>query len=163
MDFGHQHCNPDHLPVIFINNQNKNFILHLFLTLGQPTHPPLIYNQIFNISLQALVYLTETNVSPPPHTHPVNFVFSMMIPCNYRSTRSKRSNKGTNIVRGIVSCPEIKNGDLVKFRRTKGHDTLIEVGVISFEVEAPSKLSLSVYVKMRLVDCTIIFSSYNLF
>jgi hypothetical protein len=32
------------------------------------------------------------------------------------------------------------------FVGTKGHDTLIEVGVISFEVEAPSKFFLSAFV-----------------
>jgi hypothetical protein len=62
-----------------------------------------------------------------------------MIACNLRSARSKRIIKGPNKIRGIPGLPEIKNGDLVEFRRTIGHQTLNEIGVISFEVEAPSK------------------------
>ena len=60
--------------------------------------------------------------------------------------RSKRTNKESNKIRGIPGHPEIKHGDLVEFLRTKGHDTLNEVGVISFEVEAPCESFLYHYI-----------------
>ena len=68
-----------------------------------------------------------------------------MIACNLRSARSKRIIKGPNKIRGIPGLPEIKNGDLVEFRRTIGHQTLNEIGVISFEVEAPRKSFINHY------------------
>ena len=41
----------------------------------------------------------------------------------------------------VIRTTGIKDGDLVNFHRPKGIGTIEEVGVISFEPQAPSKIS----------------------
>ena len=57
------------------------------------------------------------------------------------STRVKRSDSGPKTRRVINACSDVKDGDLVVFHRTTGRRTIEEIGVISFEPRAPSKIS----------------------
>jgi hypothetical protein len=54
--------------------------------------------------------------------------------------RGKRSESRAKTAR-VIRTTGIKDGDLVNFQRPKGKTVIEEVGVISFEPRAPSKIS----------------------
>ena len=55
-----------------------------------------------------------------------------------KSGRAKRVDQGPNKARIIKAWPGIRDGNFVKFRKTIGRHTREDVGIISFEPEAPS-------------------------
>ena len=51
---------------------------------------------------------------------------------------ARRIDQGPKKARVIEAWPGIKDGDLVKFRKTIGRQTREDFGIISLEAEAPS-------------------------